>query len=68
MNIHHAIFQKGQNSHSRHKKNSLNLPRINLKGILQFIEIWPLEGVYVHNSMGEWGGGGGVYVHPKNVN
>ena len=39
-----SIFQKVQHSHSRHQKTTSNLPRINLKGILQFNEIWPQEG------------------------
>ena len=39
-----SIFQKVQHSHSRHQKTTSNLLRINLKGILKFNEIWPLEG------------------------
>ena len=39
-----SIFQKVQHSHSRHLKTTSNLLRINLKGILKFNEIWPLEG------------------------
>ena len=39
-----SIFQKVQHSHSRHQKTTSNRLRINLKGILKFNEIWPLEG------------------------
>ena len=43
-----SIFQTVQNSHSRHQKTTSNLLRINLKGILKFNEIWPLEGaIYI---------------------
>ena len=38
------IFQKVQHSHSRHHKTTSNLLRIDLKGILKFNEILPLEG------------------------
>ena len=44
LNEYPSIFQKVQDSHSRHQKTTSNLLRINLKGILQFNEIWPLEG------------------------
>ena len=37
------LFQKVQHSNSRHQKTTSNL-RINLKVILKFNEIWPLEG------------------------
>ena len=56
-----SILQKVQHSHCRHQKTTSNLPRINLKGILTFNEIWPLEGaMYItlwENSRG----------HPDNV-
>ena len=42
-----SIFQKVKHSHSRHQKTISNLLRINLKGILQFNETWPLEGATV---------------------
>ena len=39
-----SIFQKVQQSHSRHQKTTSNFLRINLKGILKFNEIWSIEG------------------------
>ena len=39
-----SIFQKVQHSHTRYQKATSNLLRINLKNILKFNEIWPLEG------------------------
>ena len=42
-----SIFQKVQHSYSRHQKTTSNLRRVNLKGILKFNEIWPLEGAMV---------------------
>ena len=38
-----SIFHKVQHSHSRHQKTTSNLLRINLKSILKFNEIWPVE-------------------------
>ena len=45
-----SIFQKVQHSYSRHQKTTSNLLRINLKGILKFNEIWPLEGA-IHTEL-----------------
>ena len=43
------------------RKQPANLPRINLKGILTFNEIWPLEGaMYITVWENSWG-------HPDNV-
>ena len=44
LNEYPSIFQKVQHSYSRHQKTTSNLLRINLKGIVKFNEIWPLEG------------------------
>ena len=37
-------LSKVQYSHSRYQKTTSNLLRINLKGLLKFNKIWPLEG------------------------
>ena len=41
-----SIFLKVQHSQSRHQETTSNLLRINLKGILKFNKIWPLEVSY----------------------
>ena len=54
-----SFFQKVQHSHSRHQKTTSNFLRINLKGILKFNEIWPLEGatcMYIIFFMVEFSG------------
>ena len=56
-----SIFQKVQHYHSRHQKTSSNLLRINLKGILKFNRIWPIEGAMCITLMVEFSG------HPENV-
>ena len=51
-----ALIPQVQHSHSRHQKTTSTLLRINLKGILKFNEVWPLEGAtcMYSNSMVEF--------------
>ena len=56
-----SIFQKVKHSHSRHQKITSNLLRINLKGILKFNKIWPLEGAMYIPLWENFRG------HPENV-
>ena len=60
MNIHQS-FKKVQHSHYRHQKTTSNLLRINVKGILKFNEIWPLEEAMYITLWQNFGG------HPENV-
>ena len=60
MNFHQS-FKKVQHSHWSYQKTTSNLLRIDLKGILQFNETWPLEGAMYITLWENFGG------HPENV-